>query len=239
MGIIGGVPLNSLLERTTRAGAERPYAIACSSVIIETMAKRRDARALGGQMMFSEPGPAPRGQAWRAVARCAGASLVMLVRRRVHLPRRHVGRVLRFADGSTARVYRETTVDRRPPVEPCVLVVAFRLRLIRGRRMHRAFEAESLLNTPLFVGFPGYVSKLWCTHDGSGVYRGLYEWDGPQRARQYAASLWRVLELGSVPGSIRYQVVPGLHRDDVLADPNLMSSISASDDAWWRLVAVS
>jgi hypothetical protein len=49
MGIIGGVPLNSLLERTTRAGAERPYAIACSSVIIETMAKRRDARALGAR----------------------------------------------------------------------------------------------------------------------------------------------------------------------------------------------
>ncbi|MGR0317731.1 hypothetical protein ACULK2_00030 [Agromyces sp. ZXT2-3] len=120
-----------------------------------------------------------------------------------------------------------------------MLVVAFKLRLIRGPRMHRAFEAESLLNTPLFVGFPGYVSKLWCTHDGSGVYRGLYEWDGPQRAQQYAASLWRVLELGSVPGSIRYRVLPALHRDDVLADPNLMSTIAAADDAWWRVVSAT
>jgi hypothetical protein len=190
-------------------------------------------------MVSSESGPAPRGRAWRAVARCVWTSLVMLARGHVHLPRSNVGRVLRFADGSTARVYRETTVDRSPPTEPCVLVVAFKLHLLRGRRTHRLFEAESLLNTPLFIGFPGYVSKLWCTHDGSGVYRGLYEWDGSQRARDYAASLWRVLELGSVRGSIRYQVLPGLHRDDVLADPNLMSTTAVSDDAWWRLVSVT
>ncbi|GAA1757681.1 hypothetical protein [Agromyces humatus] len=167
----------------------------------------------------------------------------MLARGRVHLPRGNVGRVLRFADGSTARVYRETVVDRGLPADPCVLVVAFKLRLLRGRALHRLFEAESLLNTPLFVGFPGYVSKLWCAHDASGVYRGVYEWDGPQQARDYAAALWRVLELGSVPGSIRYRVLPGLHRDDVLADPDLTStaaaSAAASDDAWWRLVAVT
>lgn len=147
--------------------------------------------------------------------------------------------MLRFANGSTARVYRETTVDRRPVTESCVLVVAFKLRLLRGRRMHRLFELESILNTPLFIGFPGYVSKLWCTHDENGVYRGLYEWDGAERARDYASALWRVLELGSVRGSIRYHVLPGLHRDEVLADPTLMNSADAagSEQSWWRLVA--
>lgn len=192
-------------------------------------------------MTSSGPGPAPRGRAWRAVARCIGTSLVMLARRKVHLPRGEVGRVLRFADGSTARVYRETVVEGPPPAEPCVLVVAFKLRLLSGRRMHRLFEIESILNTPLFVGFPGYVSKLWCTHDDSGVYRGLYEWDGPQRAQDYAAALWRVLELGSVPGSIRYQVLPGLHRDDVLANPEVMQSatVAGSDRSWWRLIAAT
>ena len=190
--------------------------------------------------MASDNGPAPRGRAWRAVARCVGASLVLLARRRVHLPRGEVGRLLRFANGSTARVYRETTVDRPPPTEPCVLVVAFKLRLIRGPRMHRLFELESILNTPLFIGFPGYVSKLWCTHDESGVYRGLYEWDGAGRARDYASALWRILELGSVRGSIRYHVLPGLHRDEVLADPSLMLSstdVAGSGQSWWRLVA--
>jgi hypothetical protein len=87
------------------------------------------------------------------VARCLGTSVVMLARRQVRLPHGNVGRVLHFADGSTARVYRETTVDRGRVADPCVVVVAFKLRLVRGA-MHNAFEAESLLNTPVFVGFP-------------------------------------------------------------------------------------
>ena len=65
--------------------------------------------------------------------------------------------------------------------EPVVLVVAFRLRWVRGRG-HALFRAESLLNTPLFVGFPGFVSKLWVAHDEGHVYRGVYQWNGPALA---------------------------------------------------------
>lgn len=185
--------------------------------------------------MSSDEGPAPRTEAWRAVVRATGRGFAMLARRQVDSPKGNVGRILQFADGSTSRVYRETAVDGGKPAEPCVLVVAFKLRLVRGRA-HRFFEAESLLNTPLFVGFPGFVSKLWCAHDNRGVYRGLYEWDGASRARDYAAALWRVLELVSVPGSIRYQVLPGLRRDEVLANPARMEENRAgSSEAWWRL----
>ena len=67
---------------------------------------------------------------------------------------------------------------------------------------HAAFRAESLLSAPLFVGFPGFVSKLWIANDQRGAYRGLYEWDGPERAIDYARALWRVLALVSTPGSI-------------------------------------
>jgi hypothetical protein len=112
-------------------------------------------------------------------------------------------------------VYRETVVDRGPTEDPCVLVVEFKLRLLRGRS-HALFRWESLLNTPLFAGFPGFVSKLWLAHDQHGVYRGIYEWDGPRRAEHYARCLWRVLALGSVPGSIHYRVLPGLRRDEFL-----------------------
>lgn len=186
-----------------------------------------------------EPGPAPRVKAWRAVARCLWTSGAMLARRRVRLPGDQVGRILHFADGSSTRVYRETAVARRPVAEPCVLVVAFRLRLVRGTA-HRLFEAESLLNTPLFVGFPGFVSKLWCAHDGRDVYRGFYEWDGAAQAEHYASCLWRVLELVCVPGSIHYRILPGVRRDDVLAHPALLEgdaeSAGAAETAWWRLV---
>jgi hypothetical protein len=135
------------------------------------------------------------------VARCAATTGVMLARRRVHLPRSHVGMRLSFADGSESVVYRETVVDGPRPEDPCVLVVAFRPRAVRGWG-HALFRWESLFNTPLFVGFPGLVSKLWLAADEHGVYRGLYEWDGAASAEFYARALWQVLALVSVRGSI-------------------------------------
>jgi hypothetical protein len=184
------------------------------------------------------PEPLPQGAAWLAVARCVARCVVLLARGEVHLPRGNIGRRIPFADGSVGRVYRETRLDRTPS-DPCVLVVSFRLRGVRGRG-HAAFRVESILNTPLFVGFPGVVSKLWLAHDVHGLYRGLYEWDGAERAERYARSLWRVLALVSEPESIDYRVLPRLHRDDVLADPALLERYASADDSsWWRVVAAA
>jgi hypothetical protein len=97
--------------------------------------------------------PLSFGTALRAVVRCVLTTAVLLAPGRIRLPRRHVGERLRFANGTSAWVYRETVVDRSDPVDPCVLVVEFRLRAVRGRG-HAFFRWESILNTPLFVGFP-------------------------------------------------------------------------------------
>ena len=175
---------------------------------------------------------------------CAATTARLLRQRRIHLPAGQVGRRVRFADGTSARVYRETVVDRGATQDPCALVVEFRLRGIRGRG-HAAFRRESLLNTPLFVGFPGFVSKLWLANDERGRYRGLYEWDGRQRAEHYARALWRVLALVSVRGSIGYIVLPDWHRDELLAQPRVPAAAAACDPdgadpaAWWRPPAVS
>jgi hypothetical protein len=172
--------------------------------------------------------------ALRALISCIASTVQLLRWRRIHLPAGHVGMRLRFADGTSARVYRETVVDRGATQDPCVLVVEFRLRAVRGRA-HAAFRWESLLNTPLFVGFPGFVSKLWLANDERGRYRGLYEWDGPRRAEDYARALWRVLALVSVPNSIHYIVLPGLRRDELLGQPQIMASTAMADPAvWWR-----
>ena len=147
---------------------------------------------------MNEQAPLARQVAGRAVLSCMGTTAQLLAHRRLHLPQQHVGLRLNFADGTSAsRVYRETVVDRGPTVDPCVLMVEFRLRFVRGWG-HTLFRWESLLNTPLFAGFPDPVSKLWLAHDQHDVYRGLYEWDGPGRAEYYARCLWQVLALGSV-----------------------------------------
>src|SRR5215467_4716066 len=187
---------------------------------------------------LSDQPPLAYGVALRALAGCVVSTARLFWRRSVHLPAEHVGRRLRFADGTSARVYRETVVGRGAAEDPCVLVVEFRLRAVRGRA-HAAFRWESLLNTPLFVGFPGFVSKLWLANDERGRYRGVYQWDGPQRADHYARALWRVLALISVPGSIHYTVLPGLHRAEILAMPQVLAGPAAGRAAWWRPVEVS
>jgi hypothetical protein len=192
--------------------------------------------------VLSEQPPLAYPAALKALTSCVATTARLLWRRRVHLPAGQVGARLGFADGTSARVYRETVVERGTTQDPCVLVVEFRLRAIRGRG-HAAFRSESLLNTPLFVGFPGFVSKLWLADDEQGRYRGVYEWDGPQRAEAYARALWRVLALVSVRDSIHYIVLPGLRRDELLRRPQEVSQALAdtvvADAGWWRLVAVS
>jgi hypothetical protein len=169
--------------------------------------------------------------ALRALISCVAGTARLLWQRRLHLPGGHVGMRLRFADGTSARVYRETMVDQGDTRDPCVLLVTFRLRAVRGWG-HAAFRWESLLNTPLFAGFPGLVSKLWLADDERARYRGLYEWDGPRRAEAYARALWRVLALVSEPGSIHYIVLPGLRRDELLDRPAVLDGMAA---AWWHL----
>ena len=135
-------------------------------------------------------------------------------------------------------MYRETGIDTAAVDSPVVLVVAFRLRWVRGWG-HALFRAESLLNTPLFVGFPGFVSKLWIAHDENGVYRGLYQWNDANLAHVHARALWWVLGLVCVRDSIHYVVLPGLRRDDVLADPTLLERIAEGrQNAWWKLTTV-
>ena len=190
---------------------------------------------------MSEPAvqrPLPYRVAARGIGRCAVETMRLLRSRRIGWPRSHVGARLRFADGTIGRVYRETVVDHAEDNEPCVLIVSFRLRFVHGRLMHTLFRWESWLNTPLFVGFPGFVSKFWMANDQNDVYRGLYEWDGAERAEHYARCLWRVLALVSVRGSIGYTVVPGIGRDVALAEPDRLAATAEEMPAWSRPVAV-
>lgn len=156
--------------------------------------------------------PLPLATAYGSVARSCWVTCGLLLRGRLHQPHGHLGHEVRFGNGTSAMVYRETVIDRPPAADPCVLVVRFRLRGIRGRG-HALFRRESLLNTPLFAGFPGLVSKLWLRHDEQGFYRGVYQWDGADSAEAYARSLWRILALVSAKGTIGYEVLPAIDLD--------------------------
>ncbi len=186
---------------------------------------------------MEEP-PLPFGPALKALGHCVLRAVVLLAQRRIHQPTQHVGSTFRFADGSAAEAYRETVIDRPAPVTPALFVVCFRLRHVHGAWGHKLFRWESILNTVLFVGFPGLVSKVWLRHDQNHLYRGLYEWDEPSLATAYVRALWWVLALVSVPQSIHYAIVPGLSRDEWFRDPTIVDTSEDQEGQWWRLVGV-
>lgn len=183
-----------------------------------------------------ELAPLPGVAATRAVLVCMVRVLALLARGRIRQPKSPVGRWVRFGDGTAARAYRETVIEREPPADPAVLVVTFRLRGVRSERAHALFRLESELNTLWFAGFPGLCSKVWFAHDERGAYRGLYQWDGPGRASDYARALSRVLALVSEPGSIHYQVLPGLWCEQLFDDERCRAQLPNAGQ-WWRPVA--
>jgi len=138
-----------------------------------------------------------------------------------------------FTDGSSAEVFRETVISRPDPVDPCVLVVKFELRGVHGSG-HAWFRRESLLNTVLFAGFPGLVSKLWLANDEHGCYRGVYEWDGPVAAANYARALWRGVGPVSGPRAIDYPVGARPPRGEFVARASRDNPVG-----WWQLAAIS
>jgi hypothetical protein len=131
-------------------------------------------------------------------------------------------------------VFRET-VRVAPCRDPSVLVVRFRLRLVgRSRLAHALFRVESIANTPLFAGFPGFRTKLWLSGALTGEYRGLYDWDGADRARRYATALLALLTPVCVPGSVGFHVEPETTRDVYLQAEAAVSG--GKDGLWWQPV---
>ena len=154
----------------------------------------------------------------RAVFRSIGETVRLASRGRLRSPRARIGSEVTFPDGTRTVVFRETRVRNESLRLPAVLVVEFRLRLCGPRRrlLHAAFRTGCVVNVPLFAGFPGFGTKLWMEDLGTGGYRGVYEWYGADLADSYAARLSRILTPISVPGSVRYRVIPGVFLEDYL-----------------------
>jgi hypothetical protein len=158
----------------------------------------------------------------------------LVARRGLTSPKGNVGARLRFADGSSSFVFRETAATDVSTGDPTLIVIQFRLAVLGSDRLlHAAFRRECVLHTPLFAGFPGFRSKLWLDDVETGVYRGVYQWQDGDLARHYAARMVALLRPFSNAGTARYQVVEDVVRDEFLRRPDVARTDAEGD--WWRL----
>jgi hypothetical protein len=174
----------------------------------------------------------PRFAALGDFARSARAWRKLVASGLLFSPKEWVGVRLRFQDGTSPFVFRETARRETSTDDPAVIVIQFRLAFLGSNpSLHAGFRRECILHTPLFAGFPGFRSKLWADDIGTGVYAGIYEWQGAELASHYAERMVGLLTPFSNPGTARYHVIERRHRDDFLSSP-----LDAGErGSWWQL----
>lgn len=166
--------------------------------------------------------PVPIIGVW-AWVRSAPTALRDLLAGRTNCDRKYLGQPLRMSDGRAYTPFRHTVKDpaRWSSIqEPAVLQPRFHLRFMSPdrRRWHALFRVVCIMTTPLFVGLPGFRSKLWMVDPVTGDFAGLYEWDDAATARAYAEGLAKLLRRLSVGNSVSYEVRSGFTVASYLAD---------------------
>jgi len=125
---------------------------------------------------------------------------------RLHFKKQRLGQVVTSDDGRDYTIFREVVVDRGPdqPEKPnTVFVLRFQVTNLSSKQN----QLFSLLPIPLYVGFPGFRSKIY-TIDQS-YCQSIYEFDSVQDAENYSQSAaLKFITRRSVPGSVSYKIVP-------------------------------
>jgi hypothetical protein len=148
------------------------------------------------------------------MCRCATRVCRLLGARHLHVDRAWATGAVTLPDGRTFRTFRQTSCDVAEPdgADHVVLVVWFRLHGVPpGAPVRRwIFERESILNTVLYAGMPGFRTKLWMVDPATSDYAGVYEWSGRSAAEAYVRYITSVLRPLSRAGSVGGYVVDGV-----------------------------
>jgi hypothetical protein len=124
---------------------------------------------------------------------------------RLHLPTDRIGKAVTDKHGNTFTIFREVIVDpaRDQPPEPrAVLILHFRVTNMTPEQN----KLYSLLPLPLYIGDPGFRSKLFTIH-GEHCHS-IYEWDTADDARNYLNSMaLRSILVRAVPDSLSFKII--------------------------------
>lgn len=135
----------------------------------------------------------------------------------LHLQHDKLGELYYIDSKGIYQIFRETTCDSNPKDPLAVLIVGFRLRLIRSIPFfHWLFQRLCILTTPFWSGFSGFKVKLWLVDPKSKNYLGIYQWSGANNAQLYVNALIPVLNSVSEKGSVWFKLYPNLQIESYL-----------------------
>jgi hypothetical protein len=125
---------------------------------------------------------------------------------RLHFRKQRLGQIVTTEDGQDYTIFREVTVDQ-PPDQPEKPRVVFVLRFRVANLSPKQNQFFSLLPIPLYVGFPGFRSKIYTINQSQ--CQSIYEFDTAQDAENYSQSAaLKFITRRSVAGSVSYKIIP-------------------------------
>ena len=127
---------------------------------------------------------------------------------RFHLNKKRIGELITMEDGQEYIVFRQVIVDpRQDQREKPGAILRIRFHFALGTPKQN--KLLSLIPIPFIVGLPGFRSKTWTLHKGSGGFQGIYEWDTIQDAETYKKSFAiKLMTKRAIPGSVTFQIIP-------------------------------
>ena len=145
----------------------------------------------------------------RLATSSAWSFLGLAARRKLHRVHEYSGKSFRIENAGTFSVFRDTRSEVARAEPPVVLVVGFRLKVIRSVPLaHWLFQRVCLLTTPFWSGMAGFKEKLWMVDPETKNYLGIYDWRGEEEAQRYVDALVRVLKPLSTSESVWYRLYP-------------------------------
>jgi len=64
-----------------------------------------------------------------------------------------------------------------------------------------------ILSIPFFVGFSGFLSKIFSVNEENSTLQGLYEWESKEAAEQYISSYpMKFMQRNAIAGSVIYEI---------------------------------
>jgi hypothetical protein len=154
----------------------------------------------------SQDYPSTRKAMLADVLRSLLKTIEYVVTGRLHFRTQRLGQVVTAEDGQSYTIFREVVVDPRPgqPEKPgAVFVLRFEVTNLSQKQN----QVLSLIPIPLYVGFPGFRSKVYTINQSH--CQSIYEFDTVQTAEHYACSAaLEFITRRSVPGSVSKKIIP-------------------------------
>ncbi len=124
-------------------------------------------------------------------------SIRLMITGRTAYPQARVDQTITLGDGRQYRVFREVIMRDNPPRDTGGMFrVWFKTKMSLNNTI-----TFSLFTRIMFVGMPGFRSKIWLVNEKTEEFGGIYQFDTVDDARQYQHSFaMRLSKLRAIPG---------------------------------------